>query len=200
MKHNLIFAFAAVVFAVLVVGCGSPGSGEINRMLDETGFENAPTLGDLHKQMMIAEFDADYATIWDMYSKKKIEAEEKIYKDAKEKKFDEEIEKVKKQLAEEEKKDPKNTYMIGAYKRQIRDLEEDKAMVAAAADAKEYFIARRLKDREITYKITSEEMSDDKKTGWIMWKDTTDPDAKAAKRQRFVEEDGVWKFDGTGEE
>ena len=199
MKRNLILAFAAFAFAILIAGCGaeSTGNEEADKALDALKLEEkAPMLGPVYRSFVVKFYKDDFDGCWDMIAKESQDEFGEMMKprideikEMDQAKIDETIKGLKKQLEtiEDEKKKTQMEFQIKLYeagKDDFKDLPDEKAY---------YVLFMQMTPKNIVLEevkeIIKEEISEDGKTGHILYKEED-----KEKKKKFVQEDGQWKL------
>ncbi len=182
MKRNLIFAFAAIAFVVLVAGCGGANTADIDAM----EYGNAPELGNIVKNYKLAQRNQDWGSVYDMLPKKAHENWEESLKKKAEgiKEVDTKITAMEKKV-EAEKDEKKKEY----YGMALEWMKEQKAKVESIETARDIYIYSRNINSEI---VVGERI--DSNDGYIIYLNLSTGETR--ERKQLVKEEDQWKFAG----
>ena len=209
MKRNTIIITVVALFAGLVAGCGDSTSSKYIAEVEKMDTTNAPILGPVYKEFMIAVLSKDGEKAWDLMSKdgkKTYEDEFNAIDKAKLKEQLEELKKADDKLPTGDTPIPQETLdkMKEAKEAQIKMLE----VQLEAENAKDYFINQMSMVIEMALAIEDEKEEGEKKgletefvsekiegdKGYVV---TKDKESGHESKMHFVKEDGKWKLDMT---
>ena len=174
MRQNLIGLFTVALAIFILTGCGgddtSTGNPEMDKVLDEMKFENAPTLGPVARKYFVAMFKNEWEKVWDMQSSETQKTNETMWEAAKN--MDDEEEKKMANEAGSGKE-----YYLLRMKKTGKSLEES---------------VKEMKESDEKYEITGEDISEDGKTGTLKAKNLKTGEIEET--FRFVKEGDEWKI------
>ena len=206
MKRNIIMISLVALLAGLVVGCGGGTESKAIDAVESMDTTNAPTLGPVYKEFVVAVLSKDGEKAWGLMSKDHKKIYEDQFKAIDKDKLKEQLEKLKKDEDKPLTGDapiPQETkdMMAKTKETQIEMIE----MKLEAKDAKDFFVKQMSMIMEKAFEIEDEKEESEKEDfgaefvsekidgdkGEVVIKDKK---SGSEHTQHFVKEDGDWKI------